>query len=1113
MYAVFIKALKKVKSMLFKKKKIKFKKDLKIVQNKEQLYIQGTLSNPSYKVTQLWFRSRFTEKVHKIDAYKISNQFEFTIDLNKQKDLFADDEQIYDMYLMVSVFKKNISETKAAKLENKAEIQMDEEENVFYKYPIRLGKFAHTENINLEALEINGKRCILYNTVKGNVSFAVNYEIKPITNVQIDYLKSRKHTVEFGGRLFTKNSKIDSIELAMTGRETSVETKMAVNLSWMKEATEKKYGLNRYEYKVNVDLNEVFQNQSFGDDIYDFYFEIKYHDFDENLRVRIGKPRFKARYYTKASSAIRGSTVFATSPYYTFKGLNLSLQVNSFDHDTYAYLRKIMRWSWLINILSRRKSIWIVGERSYKAQDTGYHFFKYMRENHPQKNVYYVIEKDSPELQNVKPYGNILYYKSKEHIKLVMMATRIIGSHHPDYLYPLRTQEFIKKVKAKKVFLQHGIMGTKNMIANYGREASGFDTDIFMVSSSFEKEMIINDFGYDPSDVIVTGLSRYDSLFENGNKVKRQLLILPTWRDWLVRESSFLESEYFKRYLDLVNSSDLHKVAKEQQFEIVFCLHPNMQKFIQYFIGSPVKVISQGEIDVQSLLKESSMLITDYSSVAFDFSFLEKPIVYYQFDRKRFIGKRGSHLDLDNDLPGDIVYELNDIISLTETYAQSDFQMKKRNKIRAGKFLKYKDRNSSERIYQAVSKKISNKPFYKSFSETELYRTLFKRFRKSKYYFPIMKRFYKIAKKVAPVKENLILFESGVGKQYADSPRCIYEEIVKRNLNYKKVWVCNKTVRFNDPNTIRIKRLSPSYYYYLAKAKIWVNNQNFPTYIEKRPQTTYIQTWHGTPLKKMLFDIENIMGRSDDYLERVSKATRTWDYLISPSPYASKAFQSAFRYEGEILETGYPRNDIFYQEERLAIASKVKSRLDLPKDKKVILYAPTFRDNQATKNNKFTFDINMDLHKLKEQVGDDYIILLRMHVVVSNRIKLDESIRDFVKNVSNYSDIQELLVITDILITDYSSVMFDFANTGRPMLFYTYDLETYRDDVRGFYINFEKEAPGPLLRTTEDIIDSVTNIKKVEKEYKQKYDSFYDTYCLLEDGKASERIVDMLIDK
>src|SRR5699024_11207573 len=247
-----------------------------------------------------------------------------------------------------------------------------------------------------------------------------------------------------------------------------------------------------------------------------------------------------------------------------------------------------------------------------------------------------------------------------------------------------------------------------------------------------------------------------------------------------------------------------------------------------------------------------------------------------------------------------------------------------------------------------------------------------------------------------------------------------------RDLNYKKVWICNKNIRFDDPNTIRIKRLSPSYFYYLAKSKIWVNNQNFPTYIKKRPETTYLQTWHGTPLKKMLFDIENIMGRSSDYLERVSNAVENWDYLISPSPYATKAFRSAFRYDGEIIESGYPRNDLFYIDNNIEHINRLRNRLDIPDNKKVILYAPTFRDNAKKKKNKFSFDLNIDLERLQQELGDEYVLLLRMHVIVKQSIKITEELSEFVMNVSNYSDMQELLLIADILITDYSSSMFDF---------------------------------------------------------------------------------------
>src|SRR5699024_7670157 len=194
--------------------------------------------------------------------------------------------------------------------------------------------------------------------------------------------------------------------------------------------------------------------------------------------------------------------------------------------------------------INKRKDIWIIGERIHKAQDTGYHLFKYIRQTYPEKNVYYVIDENSEELANVKDLGNVLYYKSKEHIKATIAATRIIGSHHPDYIYPLRTDEFSNKIRGKKVFLQHGVIGTKNMVANYGKKAAGFKTDLFLVSYNKEKEIIVNDFEYDKRDVAVTGLSRFDTLFKNDIDLKRQILVIPTWREWLLREDLFLESEY-----------------------------------------------------------------------------------------------------------------------------------------------------------------------------------------------------------------------------------------------------------------------------------------------------------------------------------------------------------------------------------------------------------------------------------------------------------------------------------------------------------------------------------------------------------------------------------------
>ncbi|MGY0691302.1 CDP-glycerol glycerophosphotransferase family protein [Virgibacillus sp. FSP13] len=1097
-----------------KKQKKKLKYNLDINQNKDNLKLTGSLSKESYTVSELWLFSREERKGHKVDESNHStNEFEFNVSLDKllaklENESENESQNIFDWYIKVIA---PYSELAEAKKEDDNVKLIEKDDELTAEYYLRFGRFQHTQINELSFYYKEDDYLINYLTQKGNLSVTVNNEPDSPTRIQVEKVKSQKSKLKIEGKIFTRNSLVKNADLVLKGRDTSLELNTANTAFYhVKEMAEKRYGLNRYTYSAEVDLATINNGKLPEEDVYDLFFKLDLHDKFDAKYVRIGRPTFRARFLLKDIYAKDKAEAIVINPYFTFKMSNLSLESYKFPIETYNYLRKTMRWAWLLRLLNRNRDIWIVGERSYKAQDTGLAFFKYMRTNHPTKEVYYVIDHDSPEKANVEHLGNVLDFKSKEHIRKAIIAKKVISSHHPEYLYPINTPKFKSKVKADKVFLQHGVMGTKNMVANYGKKASSFNTDLFMVSSDFEKEMIINDFGYDPEQVFVTGLSRFDTLFENDVEKKRQILIIPTWRDWIVTDEAFFESAYYERYKQLINNHELHDLAKKYDAEILFCLHPNMQKFSKYFENSSVKVINQGEVDVQHLIKESALMITDYSSVGFDFSFLHKPVIYYQFDRSKFIGKRPSHLDLDNDLPGEICVEQDQVLKLVEEYAHNDFRMKDEYKLRANKFIKYRDQLSSERIWNVINKTRVDRNLFDNPKIELLLQALFTKYRKSKYYFPSMKLFYKIGSKVIPVDNKLILFESGLGKQYGDSPRKIYEEVLKRDLDYKKVWVYNKRQRFKDPQTKRIKRLSPQYYYYLIRARYWVNNQNFPAYIRKRPKTTYLQTWHGTPLKKMLYDIEEVHGRSDDYVERIGEAVKNWDYLISPSEYATKAFRSAFQYNGEVLEVGYPRNDIFYKAEKHKIARKVKSQLGIDNGKKVILYAPTFRDDQAQKKNKFSFDINMDLHKMKEMLGDEYIVLLRMHVVISNNLQLDESLEDFVYNVSNYSDIQELQLVTDILITDYSSVMFDFANTGKPMLFYTFDLEHYRDDIRGFYMDLEDEAPGPLVYDTDQIIENVLNIDKVQNDYQQKYTDFQHKYCLLEDGNASKRVVDEL---
>lgn len=365
------------------------------------------------------------------------------------------------------------------------------------------------------------------------------------------------------------------------------------------------------------------------------------------------------------------------------------------------------------------------------------------------------------------------------------------------------------------------------------------------------------------------------------------------------------------------------------------------------------------------------------------------------------------------------------------------------------------------------------------------------------------------------LRDNLVLFESFQGKSYSDSPKYIYQHMLKYYEGYKFAWVMNDTSVKIPGKPATVKRGSLKYYYYAARARYVVTNVRMPNNYIKRPGQTLLQTWHGTPLKRLAGDMEDVYmpgTNSARYKMNFNRETDKWDYLIAPNPYSSRIFRRAFWFNNTILNSGYPRNDILINGDDANIIKGLKKKSSLPNDKKVILYAPTWRDDEFYETGKYKFSLKLDLQRMKEELGDEYIILLRMHYVIASNIDLT-GLEDFAYDVSGYNDVSELFLMSDILITDYSSVFFDYANLRRPVLFYTYDLDKYRNQLRGFYIDMETELPGPLLKTNEEVFGAIKNIDAINREYEDVYKEFYDRFCSWDDGHASERVVKTLFDQ
>lgn len=375
---------------------------------------------------------------------------------------------------------------------------------------------------------------------------------------------------------------------------------------------------------------------------------------------------------------------------------------------------------------------------------------------------------------------------------------------------------------------------------------------------------------------------------------------------------------------------------------------------------------------------------------------------------------------------------------------------------------------------------------------------------------------FKIMYRLFPVRSKTVLYIAFHGRGYLDNPMALHQYMLKepRFSDYQFIWVLKKPDELPTglPRTKAVKYLSLPYFIALASSKYWISNCKLPNYILKKPTQIYLQTWHGTPLKRLAHDI--IVPKGTTFYRSGLTETQmhqTYDvdvkkytYMISPSQFTTTVFQSAFQIEKErLIETGYPRNDKLMTTSSKEV-QKIKAAMNLPIDKKVILYAPTWRDNSfVTKGYTFQLEVHFDLWK--EILGEEYIVLFKPHYLIVNTFSM-EKYQGFVYPMKATMDIADLYVISDVLITDYSSVFFDYAILKRPIYFYMYDLDNYQSELRGFYIDIYKDLPGQVWQEEKQMLEA---IKTNQYDY-QRLETFNQHFNNMEDGHASKRVVDIV---
>ena len=360
--------------------------------------------------------------------------------------------------------------------------------------------------------------------------------------------------------------------------------------------------------------------------------------------------------------------------------------------------------------------------------------------------------------------------------------------------------------------------------------------------------------------------------------------------------------------------------------------------------------------------------------------------------------------------------------------------------------------------------------------------------------------------RIFPIDNKKIVVCSYLGKGYGDNGKYIVNELLRRNLGFDIVWlVRNKDEEF--PSGVRsVKYNTLRAVYEQVTAKLWIDNRRKPGYVRKRSKQIYIMTWHaGIGLKRGEGAAVNALANY--YVSAAKNDSKMADLFLSNSTWTTDMYRKYFWYNGKILEKGLPREDILFQPQT-DLKKKLAKVYGLESNSNIILYAPTFRKSMSVEELAlYNLEWSILLNMLNKKTQGNWVGMIRLHPNISDQSALLHLPLNVI-DTSLYPDMQELLAISDILITDYSSCMFDFGATGKPVFIYAPDLQEYKND-RNFFFNLE-ELPFVISESQESLRNSISNFD--ESTYKNKVEKFYDKCGLFKGGEASKCVVDYIIE-
>lgn len=361
-----------------------------------------------------------------------------------------------------------------------------------------------------------------------------------------------------------------------------------------------------------------------------------------------------------------------------------------------------------------------------------------------------------------------------------------------------------------------------------------------------------------------------------------------------------------------------------------------------------------------------------------------------------------------------------------------------------------------------------------------------------------------------PVKQNKVAFDCFSGKGYGCNPKYIAEALLNREDKPDMVWFVNNMGEEIPEGIRKVKYGSLKAAYELATAKVWVDNVRSSFRVKKKKSQYYIQTWHSSVgLKMAEKEIEDKL--SPAYVKAAKRDGKIADIMISDGPYRTNRYYKWYWYEGEVLEGGLPRFDILVNP-REEVRQKMYKSLKIPQNKKIVLYAPTFRSTTRNSENPtevYQFDYEACRKHLEEVFGGEYVFLLRLHPNVQKDSEAF-SYSDTVINVSSYGDMQELLAFSDVLITDYSSCMFEAMYVHHKVFLFAKDFEEYIAKERELLFSID-ELPCPLAKSEDELYKKISGFQK--EQYEKECMEFFADLGVEQSGHASDTVADLIMQK